>query len=366
MKKVRLFYKGVLKMSNIEGEKGVIIHNGGLKASNIKKNLLKYKSIVALLVLCTVITVISPTFLQVSNLRNLFTQVSVNAVISLGMTFVILTGGIDLSVGSIISTLNNPFFVTLKEGAEAKAEELGYELLVVDSQNDSSKELSNVQDLIQKGVSAIIINPVDSDAAESSVVQANNEEIPVITVDRQANGGDVICHIASDNVKGGEMAANFIKEQLGGKGNIAELQGIPGASATRDRGEGFHNIVDADENLNIVSSQPADFDRQKGLTVTENMLQSNPDIQAIFAHNDEMALGAVKALSTAGKEVIVVGFDGGDDAKKAVDSGEMAATIAQQPDLMGSLAVENAKKVLNGESVDKEIASDLQLYVKTE
>ena len=268
-------------------------------------------------------------------------------------------------IGMVVSTLNNPFFVTLKDGAEAKAKELGYELLVVDSQNDSSKELSNVQDLLQKGVSTIILNPVDSDAAQSSVSQANNEKIPVITVDRKSNGGDVICHIASDNVKGGEMAGNFIKEQLGGKGNIAELQGTTGASATRDRGTGFHNIVDADKNLKVVSSQPADFDRQKGLTVTENMLQSNPDIQAIFAQNDEMALGAVKALSTSGKKAIVVGFDGGDDAKKAVDSGEMAATIAQQPDLMGSIAIENAQKILKGESVDKEIAADLKLYVKT-
>ncbi|BCZ44006.1 D-ribose ABC transporter substrate-binding protein [Clostridium gelidum] len=267
-------------------------------------------------------------------------------------------------IGMVVSTLNNPFFVTLKDGAEAKAKELGYELLVVDSQNDSSKELSNVQDLLQKGVSTIILNPVDSDAAQSSVSQANNEKIPVITVDRKSNGGDVICHIASDNVKGGEMAGNFIKEQLGGKGNIAELQGTTGASATRDRGTGFHNIVDADKNLKVVSSQPADFDRQKGLTVTENMLQSNPDIQAIFAQNDEMALGAVKALSTSGKKAVVVGFDGGDDAKKAVDSGELAATVAQQPDLMGSMAIENAKKILNGESVDKEIGADLKLYVK--
>ena len=160
------------------------------------------------------------------------------------------------------------------------------------------------------------------------------------------------------------MAGNFIKEQLGGKGNIAELQGVTGASATRDRGTGFHNIVDKDKNLKVVSSQPADFDRQKGLTVTENMLQSNPNIQAIFAQNDEMALGAVKALSTSGKKAIVVGFDGGDDAKKAVDSGEMTATVAQQPDLMGSMAIENAKKILSGESVDKEIGVDLKLYVK--
>ncbi|MBU3185231.1 ribose ABC transporter substrate-binding protein RbsB [Clostridium estertheticum] len=268
-------------------------------------------------------------------------------------------------IGMVVSTLNNPFFVTLKEGAEAKAKELGYQLLVVDSQNDSSKELSNVQDLLQKGVSVIILNPVDSDAAQSSVMQANNEKIPVITVDRKSSGGDVVCHIASDNVKGGEMAGKFIKEKLADKGNIAELQGTTGASATRDRGKGFHNIVDVDKNLKVVSSQPADFDRQKGLTVTENMLQSNSNIQAIFAQNDEMALGAVKALSTSGKKAIVVGFDGGDDAKKAVDAGEMTATVAQQPKLMGSMAIENVKKILTGATVAKEVGVDLKLYVKT-
>lgn len=267
-------------------------------------------------------------------------------------------------IGMVVSTLDNPFFVTLKTGAEAKAKELGYELVVVDSQNDSSKELSNVQDLLQKGISTLILNPVDSDAAKSSVVQANNDKIPVITVDRQSNGGDVVCHIASDNVKGGEMAANFIKEKLGDKGNIAELQGTTGTSATRDRGQGFHNIIDKEANLKVVSSQPADFDRQKGLTVTENMLQSNPDIQAIFAQNDEMALGAVKALDTSGKKAIVVGFDGGDDAKKAVDAGEMTATIAQQPDLMGGMAVEYAQRILTGGTVDKEVGVDLKLYVK--
>jgi ribose transport system substrate-binding protein len=267
-------------------------------------------------------------------------------------------------IGMVVSTLDNPFFVTLKTGAEAKAKELGYELVVVDSQNDSSKELSNVQDLLQKGISTLILNPVDSDAAKSSVVQANNDKIPVITVDRQSNGGDVVCHIASDNVKGGEMAANFIKEKLGDKGNIAELQGTTGTSATHDRGQGFHNIIDKDANLKVVSSQPADFDRQKGLTVTENMLQLNPDIQAIFAQNDEMALGAVKALDTSGKKAIVVGFDGGDDAKKAVDAGEMTGTIAQQPDLMGGMAVEYAQKILTGGTVDKEVGVDLKLYVK--
>lgn len=271
-------------------------------------------------------------------------------------------GGEKKKIGMVVSTLNNPFFVSMKDGATKKAQELGYDLVVVDSQNDASKERANVDDLLQQGVSAIIINPTDSDAVGNSIKAANDKKVPVLTVDRKANKGDVVAHIASDNVKGGKLAADFILEKLGGKANIVELQGIPGASATRDRGKGFHDGVDNKADVKVVASQAADFDRQKGLNVMENIMQATPQFDAVFAHNDEMALGAVKALK--GKKVLVVGFDGNDDAKKAVESGEMAATVAQQPDLMGSLAIENASKVIKGESVQKEIPVDLKLIKK--
>ena len=264
-------------------------------------------------------------------------------------------------IGLVLSTQNNPFFVTMKAGAEKKAKELGYKLIVLDSQNDAAKERANVEDLVQKGVGAIVINPTDSDAVVNSIKVANDAKIPVLTVDRAANGGDVVSHIASDNVKGGEMAANYILQKLGGKANIVELQGIPGASATRDRGKGFHNGVDGKAGVKVVASQAADFDRSKGLNVMENIIQSTSNFDAVFAHNDEMALGAVKALKTANKKIIVVGFDGNDDAQNAVKSGDMAATIAQQPDLMGSMAVDNAVKVIKGEKVEKQIPVDLQM-----
>ena len=267
-------------------------------------------------------------------------------------------------IGVVLSTLNNPFFVSMKEGAEKKAKELGYEVIVLDSQNDATKERANVEDLVQQGIAVLIINPTDSDAVANSISVANDKKIQVITVDRKANGGEVASHVASDNVKGGEMAAAFILEKLNGKGNLVELQGIPGASATRDRGQGFHNIVDNKDGVKVVSSQAADFDRQKGLTVTENIIQATPQFDAIFAHNDEMALGAIKAIKTANKNVIIVGFDGNDDAKAAVESGELAATIAQKPDLMGAIAVENAIKIAKGETVEKEIPVELQLIKK--
>ena len=267
-------------------------------------------------------------------------------------------------IGMVVSTLNNPFFVSMKEGAEKKAKELGYEIVVLDSQNDAAKERSNVDDLVQQGISALIINPTDSDAVANSIVVANDNKIKVITVDRKANGGEVVCHVASDNIKGGEMAAEFILEKLKGKGNLVELQGIPGASATRERGQGFHNIVDKKAGVKVVASQAADFDRQKGLTVTENIIQSTPKFDAIFTHNDEMALGAVKAVKAANKDVIIVGFDGNDDAKAAVKSGDLAATIAQKPALMGSVALENAVKIAKGETVQKEVPVELELIKK--
>lgn len=267
-------------------------------------------------------------------------------------------------LGMVLSTLNNPFFVTMKEGAEKKAKELGYELVVLDSKNDAPTERANIEDLVQQGVSMILINPTDSDAVGNAIKVANEANIPVITVDRNANKGEVVTHIASDNAAGGKLAGEFILEKLGGKGKLVELQGIPGASATRDRGEGFHSAVDGKDGVEVVSSQSAEFDRQKGLNVMENIIQATSEFNAVFAHNDEMALGALQALKNSNKEIIIVGFDGTDDAAKAVEDGDMAATVAQQPDLMGSLAVESASKVLNGETLESYIPVDLKLITK--
>jgi len=253
----------------------------------------------------------------------------------------------------VLSTLNNPFFVTLRDGAAAKAKELGYDLVVLDSQNDPAKELSNVEDVLNQNVKLLMLNPADSDAAKASVVAANQKKVPVITLDRSANGGDVVTHIASDNVAGGAMAADLVNKKLGGKGNVVELEGIPGASAARDRGKGFGDEIAGAPGIKIIASQTANFDRTQGLTVMENILQAQPNIDAVFAQNDEMALGAVKAIQAANRKIVVVGFDATDDAVAAVKAGTMYATIAQQPAMIGSLGVDAANKVLKGHSVPK-------------
>ena len=270
-------------------------------------------------------------------------------------------------IGMVVSTLNNPFFVNMKDGAEKEAKKLGYDLVILDSQNDPAKERANVEDLVQLGVIALLINPTDSDAVVKTVEVANKSNIPVITLDRQANGGKITSHIASDNIKGGEMAAEYVLDKFKdekGPINVVEIQGIPGASATRDRGEGFHNIMDKNDKFNFISIQAADFDRQKGLQVMENIIQANPNIQVVFAHNDEMALGAVKAIKASGINALVIGFDGNDDAKDSIDANEMTAIIAQQPDLIGALGVELANKIYKGERIKNKIAADLKVYTK--
>lgn len=265
-----------------------------------------------------------------------------------------------VKIGVSISTLNNPFFVTLRDSIEELAEEKEYELEIVDAQDDSAKQVNDIEDLVQQDVDYLIVNPTDSSAVSSSVETANAEDIPVITIDRSVESGEVAAFIASDNVEGGELGAQYIVDELGEGAKVAELEGVPGASATRERGEGFQNV--AEESLEVVTSQTANFNRSEGLDVTQNILQANSDIQAIFAHNDEMALGALEALSD--ENVIVIGFDGTDDARNSVENGGLEATVAQQPDLMGEEAINTVEQLENGETVEEEIKVELELVTQ--
>lgn len=268
------------------------------------------------------------------------------------------------NIALVISTLNNPFFVALKERAQKKADELGYNLIVLDSQNNPAKELANVEDLIIKNPKVILINPTDSDAVGNAVLAANKANIPVITLDRAANKGEVASHIASDNVAGGKMAGDYIVEKLGNNAKVIQLEGITGTSAARERGEGFNQALQAHQ-FTLLASQPADFDRAKGMNVMQNLLTSQPTVQAVFAQNDEMALGAMRAIQTSGmKDIMIVGFDGTDDGIKAVERGRLAATVAQQPELIGEIGVTTAVNVIRGEQVNSQIPVELKLITK--
>lgn len=263
------------------------------------------------------------------------------------------------AVGFSVSTLNNPFFVSLSEGAKAEAEKQGVKLVVVDAGDDAAKQTNDIEDLISRNVSVLIVNPVDSDAVAPAVQNAVSKGIKVISVDRVVNGVEVDCQIASDNAAGAKMATEYLVELIGEGAKAAELEGVPGASATIDRGAGFHEA--ADKNLDVVASQTANFNRAEGMNVMENILQSCPEVKGVFAHNDEMALGAVEAVLASGKDIKIVGFDATDDAVAAVKSGKMAATVAQKPELMGETAVQTAMKLINGETVEKSLPVEVEL-----
>ncbi|WP_018545001.1 substrate-binding domain-containing protein [Streptomyces sp. LaPpAH-108] len=252
-------------------------------------------------------------------------------------------------MGLSLSTLNNPFFVQIRSGAQAEARERGIDLTVTDAQNDASQQANQLQNFTGSGYDAIIVNPVDSDAAANSVKAADRAKIPVIAVDRGVNKAPVAALVASDNVAGGELAAKSLAEKLGGKGKIVVLQGQPGTSAARERAQGFAQGLKEYPGIKALAQQPADFDRAKGLDVMSNLLQAHPDVQGVIAANDEMALGAVKALGAkAGTSVQVVGFDGTPDGLKAVKNGTLYASVAQQPSQLGRIAVDNALKAAHG------------------
>lgn len=264
-------------------------------------------------------------------------------------------------VGMSLSTLNNPFFVQMKEGAQAEAKKAGVDLTVTDAQNDPSQQANQLQNFSGEGLGAIVVNPVDSDAVGPSVRTANKADVPVIAADRAVNKAETDTLVASDNVAGGKQAAKALAEKLGGKGTVVTLQGTPGASASRERGQGFAEGIKAYPDIEVVAKQPADFDRTKGLDVMTNLLQSHPDVDGVFAENDEMALGAVKALGAkAGKSVSVVGFDGTPDGLKAVQAGTLYASVAQQPAEIGKIAVRNAIRAADG----KDVADEVKVPVK--
>ena len=261
-------------------------------------------------------------------------------------------GGAKTKVGLSVSTLNNPFFVQLKAGAQAEAKRAGISLTVTDAQNDASQQANQIQNFTSQNMKSIIINPVDSDAASPSVKTANKAGIPVLAADRTVNKADVASLVASDNIAGGKLAAKTLAERLGGKGKILVLQGVAGTSASRERGQGFAEGLKAYPGIKVVGKQPADFDRTKALDVTTNLLQAHSGVDGVFAENDEMALGAIKALgSKAGKSVKVVGFDGEPDGLKAVRNGTLTATVAQQPEELGRLVVRNAIKAAKGQKI---------------
>ncbi len=260
------------------------------------------------------------------------------------------------SVTLAVSTLNNPFFVDLRDGAQKEADAQGIDLSVVDAQNDSATQANQLATAATNGSAGVIINAVDTETAEAGLAPVVKAELPIVAVDRAVGDTKIASFVASDNVAGGEQAAKALAESIDGKGKIIVLEGVPGASATNERGEGFTKGLKEFKDIEVVSKQTANFDRAEALDVVTNLRQSIPDAVGVLAMNDEMSLGAIQALGDkAGKDVKVVGFDGTDDGFKAVEAGTMVATIAQNPAELGKQSLQILSKSIKGEEVEANV-----------
>lgn len=252
----------------------------------------------------------------------------------------------------VISTLNNPWFVLLAESAKARAEELGYEAVIFDSQNNSSKETEHFDNIIAAGYGAILFNPTDADGSVVNVKRAKEAEIPVFCMDREINARDVAtCQILSDNYSGCVAIGKEFVRTVDREGNYAELLGLVGDNNTWNRSRGFHTVVDRFPGLKMVAQQSADFDRNTAMMVMESILQAHGDLVGVFCGNDAMAMGAYQAILAAGKadKIKIFGFDGERDVLNAIREGKIVATGMQSPVLMARTAAEFAHRYLTGD-----------------
>jgi len=251
----------------------------------------------------------------------------------------------------VISTLNNPWFVVLKDAAKARAEELGYQADVFDSQNSPATEASHFDTIIDGKYAAILFNPTDAEGSIASVKRAKDAGIPTFCMDREISASDVaVSQILSDNFSGCVALGQYFVRRLGEKGTYVELLGLLGDNNTKNRSDGFHSVVDNYPGLKMVGQQSADFDRTKAMEVMESLLQAHPDINAVFCGNDAMAMGAHRAILAAGKDkqVQVFGFDGAKDVIDEIRAGRIVATGMQFPKTMAKMAAESADQYLKG------------------
>jgi ribose transport system substrate-binding protein len=267
-----------------------------------------------------------------------------------------------IKIGASILTQSHPFYVAIKESIEVEAKKQNVELDISVADQDLNRQISAIEDFINRGVDAIIITPVDSDGVKGAIMKAKEANIPVVTVDIKANGVEVDSHIATDNYSGGMIAAEAMAKNLGEQGDIGLIT-YPEIQSVNDRIEGFKKIVDTYPNLKIVTELPG-RNREEAKTASEDMLTSNPNLNGIFGFGDDMAIAATTAVAEKGSDAIVVGFDGLEEARKSVDADNaFEAVVVQFPDKMGAEGVINAVKLAKGETVDKEVPITPGLYV---
>jgi ribose transport system substrate-binding protein len=242
--------------------------------------------------------------------------------------------GGQVTIGLTLPGLQFPFFVTMKNDFESMAAELGVKVVYIDAQNDSSKQVAAVESFISQKVSGIVISPMTVDSIVPVIEEAVKAGIPVATVDRKANTDQVLVHVGADNVEGGRAAARYVVQKLGGQGTIIELEGTPGASPAIDRKKGFDEVIAQNPGMKILVSQAADFTRSKANSTMENLMQAYPDFDAVFGANDEMIIGAIEAMSSAGIDPatkVTAGYDATPDAFAYIKEGKLGATVDQFP-----------------------------------
>jgi ribose transport system substrate-binding protein len=270
------------------------------------------------------------------------------------------------TVALSISNLKNSFFSTLLHGAQETARLFGVKLIFRDAQNKEAQQLADVANFIKQNVDMIIINPTNTESITPVVEMANTKNIPVITVDRKSSGGEIICHIESDNLEGGRMAARVLAQLLKGKGSVIEIEGIPGTSAAHERGMGFNQELRKYPEITVVAREAANFDRQEAQEVMQGLLKKDTGFDAVFAHNDNMILGVIDALEEmkVHSPRVLIGFDAIPEAVKAVRQGRLTATIAQKPETMGRLSIESSVLYFRGEKLPAVIPVELSLITK--
>lgn len=281
------------------------------------------------------------------------------------------------TIALVLKTLNHPFFVDLRRGAQEAADRLGVTLQVqaAEREIDVEKQMQIVENLIQTGIQALCITPSGSREIVSALVKARDAGVPIVVVDTRVDataaadaGVALATFVGSDNYEGGKLAAGHLIAASGGRARVAILEGIPGHETGDSRLRGFRDGITTAPGIAIVASQPANWERDQGFTVLQNLLQAHPDIDAVFACNDLMALGAIEAIAAAGRtgRIRVIGFDAVDDAKAAIQAGTMEASVAQFPFEMGRVAVESAVKVLRGERLPADIGVKLELVTRSD
>ncbi len=283
----------------------------------------------------------------------------------------------EYKVALIMKTFSNPFFQTMDEGAKAEAEKLGIDLSSQAAPKETSDEQQAglVENAIASGVDVICIAPADSKTLIPALLKANDAGIPVINLDNRIDPAaaaeaelELVTFIGPDNAEGAEKAARHLAETMGGKGNVAMLEGIRGVDNAEARKRGFERAMEDYPEITIVDSQSAKWELEQGETVFANMLTAHPEINGLFCANDMMALGALRAIKGAEKEgeVLVAAYDNLEAAQEKIKAGDLLCTIEQHPDLMGAYGVRCAVALLEGHDIPPEIAVPTDLITKAE